>query len=386
MFGFIFLGALQDSQMAPGQKKPRVKLGYADVFCFSVYLAVAFPIPQIMSYFLGSAVGEDGGLMNWGCEDGWASSHCSGHRWYLFMIVYSHVCCAIGQMLGMPGWLQGIGHLALASFGPNEYWDICDSKFGLPKWVKWVACWVFPYANGASLPDGSYMATCPVFYDWIEWYVLFYVLAFYYSRPGMKWITGLIERAGLNSPAWAMAAFGCASLIGAANAAFHYPNQILETGISGDGFRWWFIPLEFGVNTVQPLLVALSMAWFPFNLKYWGNSTLGNYCVHFYFMIWMVPTLRSILIWMGGHGLQGVPQVVAMLAIPFAFMSTFGALFHYALLTPGFALQHAQKWLRSRKSLASRNYSLSEPLLKRDPDAKDESTSDGASSSGESSL
>ena len=51
MFGFILLGALQDSGQNRARAvngRPRVKIGYSDLFVFTVYLCMAWPFPQIL--------------------------------------------------------------------------------------------------------------------------------------------------------------------------------------------------------------------------------------------------------------------------------------------------------------------------------------------------
>merc|ERR1719321_898967 len=44
MFGFIMLGAYQDSRPAKVGGKPKVKFGSKDLLIFAVYLAMAIPI------------------------------------------------------------------------------------------------------------------------------------------------------------------------------------------------------------------------------------------------------------------------------------------------------------------------------------------------------
>eukprot|EP00928_Gymnodinium_smaydae_P078221 TRINITY_DN6198_c0_g1_i1.p1 TRINITY_DN6198_c0_g1~~TRINITY_DN6198_c0_g1_i1.p1 ORF type:complete len:1143 (+),score=238.75 TRINITY_DN6198_c0_g1_i1:317-3430(+) len=335
MYGFIFLGALQDSRQAGTEGPPRLKLGYADVFCFAVYLLVAWPIPQVLM----SIFGADSGIINSACSSNWVQSGCSGHRWYLFMIVWCHVCMAVCQLLRIPGWLQALGHFALGLFGPSKWYDPCGAA--VPKWTKWVFAWVIPYAD-FSRQTGE--VECPIMYDWIQWYVFFYVAAFYYSRQGMRLVTALVQRLGCNSAAWAVAAFGAASLLGATQAAFHYPNRIFEQGVGGKDFEWWYVPLELGVNVLQPLLVALSMAWFPFDLSWWGNTTLGTYSSHFYFFEYMMMHVPKLLQWL--QPVQGLPQLLVLLALPIAYATTAGPLFHFLLLSPGMLARRLGKLRR----------------------------------------
>merc|ERR1712232_1290941 len=56
MFGFIFLGALQDSRPPSGETRIWMRLGYADIFCGVVYLCMGFPIPQILHAVMGDTL------------------------------------------------------------------------------------------------------------------------------------------------------------------------------------------------------------------------------------------------------------------------------------------------------------------------------------------
>lgn len=330
MFGFIFLGALQDSRLPPGETQIKFRIGYADFFCFLVYLLAGFPIPQILWAIFGSDV------VNSGCSSNWIESSCSGHRWYLFMIVWTHLCMFVCQLVRLPGWAQALGQFALAIWGPQTWFDPCAIS-GCPTWLKWTVGWFFPYAATSSNPfTQEVVHTCPIMYDWIQWYVVFYVFAFYYSRPIMKRIIPVIDKIGLNSASWAVAAFGASVLLGSMQAAFHYPNVVMESGIKDPRFTWTDIPLEFGVNMLQPILIALSMAWFPFDVSWWGNSTLGTYLVHFYFFMFVARHMSDALKWVHSWAapVHGVPQIIVILAAPILFMSTAGPLFHYILLSP----------------------------------------------------
>eukprot|EP00929_Paragymnodinium_shiwhaense_P042350 TRINITY_DN2192_c2_g1_i1.p1 TRINITY_DN2192_c2_g1~~TRINITY_DN2192_c2_g1_i1.p1 ORF type:complete len:1124 (+),score=197.03 TRINITY_DN2192_c2_g1_i1:103-3474(+) len=341
MFGFIFLGALQDSRMDNGGPT-RVTLGYNTVFSFCVYLAAGWPIPQLLALTLG---GDGNQFLSADCSDQWVSANCSGHRWYLFMIVYAQVCIFLFQCLvwvverlarvripvEYSGAMQGVMHLIIAVYSPNYWYDICMAD-GTSKWVQWTGGWVFPYAF-ADYQSGTY--SCPMMQNWIQWYVVFYVLAFYFSRPGMKILADFFNKNNMNTAAWAFAAYGFATMLGATMSVFHYPNIIMEDGIKTDGLKWWYVPLEFGANTVQPLVLALAMAWFPLDCRWWGNTTLGTYVFHFYFLQYAMEKYPKILQWMGEHHLEGVPQVFVLLAIPMLFMTFLGPIFHYILLAPG---------------------------------------------------
>merc|ERR1719456_220666 len=89
LFGFILLGAYQDSRPSGPKKESRVNLSLKDLFVFGVYLAMALPFPQIMHMIFGGLAWP----VNWGTRAaptgdwGWSymQENCwaSGHRWYL---------------------------------------------------------------------------------------------------------------------------------------------------------------------------------------------------------------------------------------------------------------------------------------------------------------
>ena len=47
LFGFIMLGAYQDSRPQGSEARKRARLGWPDLFVFAVYLFMAMPLPQI---------------------------------------------------------------------------------------------------------------------------------------------------------------------------------------------------------------------------------------------------------------------------------------------------------------------------------------------------
>merc|ERR1711871_300281 len=89
--------------------------------------------------------------------------------------------------------------------------------------------------------------------------------------------------------------------IGASMAAFHYPNTVLEAGDHVEN-----APLEFAADILQPALFAYAVAYFPFDMKWWGNTTLGTYCVHFYFLGQMMMWARTNLPYLGRLDKTGI--------------------------------------------------------------------------------
>lgn len=53
LFGFIMLGAYQDSRPQGGEARKRARLGWPDLFVFAVYLFMAMPLPQIFRGITG---------------------------------------------------------------------------------------------------------------------------------------------------------------------------------------------------------------------------------------------------------------------------------------------------------------------------------------------
>merc|ERR1712070_1178016 len=126
---------------------------------------------------------------------------------------------------------------------------------------------------------------CPVYQCWVHWYLIFYVWCFHYMRPIVTWAAKWVPKGAT----WAAAAFSASMIIGIVMAMFHYPNTSLE---SGKLTAW--APLEVGIDIIQPSLFAFAMAYFPFDLAWWGNTTLGCYCFHFYFKDQMSAVITSL--------------------------------------------------------------------------------------------
>ena len=53
LFGFIMLGAYQDSRPQGSEARKRARLGWPDLFVFAVYLFMAMPLPQIFRGITG---------------------------------------------------------------------------------------------------------------------------------------------------------------------------------------------------------------------------------------------------------------------------------------------------------------------------------------------
>jgi len=99
LFGFIMLGAYQDSRPAQQGGRPKVNLGAKDLFIFFVYLLMALPLPQVLKFIfspLGWAWpyywgGQPAPENVWDYSYMQVNSYTSDHRWYLIMVLQARV-------------------------------------------------------------------------------------------------------------------------------------------------------------------------------------------------------------------------------------------------------------------------------------------------------
>eukprot|EP00437_Effrenium_voratum_P004477 CAMPEP_0181435406 /NCGR_PEP_ID=MMETSP1110-20121109/20316_1 /TAXON_ID=174948 /ORGANISM="Symbiodinium sp., Strain CCMP421" /LENGTH=1047 /DNA_ID=CAMNT_0023558939 /DNA_START=36 /DNA_END=3177 /DNA_ORIENTATION=+ len=277
LFGFIMLGAYQDSRPAAHGGKAKVNFGLKDLFVFLVYMAMALPFPQILHFIFRDIAwpiswgGADPPANEWGWDYMKVNSYTSDHRWYLGMVFCARAFLELGERLQVPGWLQGI----LATIpcllpdsvfeGTSERpftFDLCSGQAQV--YVMWTFSWIYRNFGGG----------CAMYMRWVSWYLAYYVWCFHYLRPVVDKLSKRLPK----GPTWAAASLGCSMMIGVMMCMFHYPNNVLENG-TGMAWAW----LELSVDVIQPTLFALGMTYFPFDLAWWGNTTLGAYVFHFYF-------------------------------------------------------------------------------------------------------
>merc|ERR1712100_873708 len=145
-----------------------------------------------------------------------------------------------------------------------------------------------------------------------------------------------------NGPTWAAAALGASMSLGVGMAMWHYPNYALE---SGEGMKWvWW---EVFVDILQPSLFTLGMTYVPFNMAWWGNTTLGCYVFHFYFR----DTFTKLFLQMGpafSFDATGLLMPLCMVLLCLTYTTFMGPFGHYLLLSP--TLIHA-KLVKMRRQL-----------------------------------
>jgi hypothetical protein len=133
LFGFILLGAYQDSRPAKEGEGPKVKLGLKDLFLFAVYLMLALPFAQFFYFVFGGSSGlawpqywgetcqtwatpeqnecllytvnsAPDSLWNWDYMQ--LNSYTSDHRWYLIMVCKRVCTCRFARYFAVQAGLQ----------------------------------------------------------------------------------------------------------------------------------------------------------------------------------------------------------------------------------------------------------------------------------------
>jgi hypothetical protein len=320
MFGFILLGAYQDSRPV-GAEGARVDFGLKDLYMFAVYLAAAMPLPQLLKYIFHSDcwpiywMGDPEPTAVWGSSYMQVTSHVGGHRWYLWMIIMSRLYLAACERCRLPGWLQCV-LIAVPALIPVEFaGDICSAIPGEDSAFEYLAAWVFDASAGS----------CGAYYRWVQWYVCIYVVAFHFIRPITKRLVPILPR----GRTWGAIALSLSFFIGLVMAMYHYPNYALE----GEKASMWWAFLEIAATIVQPALLVYGMAHVPLNLQWWGNTTLGCYIFHFYFrdqFSVIIMNLSTSLAW----DPTGVLLLIMLLGLFVSFTTVMGPLGHYLLVLP----------------------------------------------------
>lgn len=136
--------------------------------------------------------------------------------------------------------------------------------------------------------------------------------------------------------------------LGVGMAMWHYPNYTMETG-AGMKWVWW----EMFVNLFQPSLFALGMAYVPLNMAWWGNTTLGCYCFHFYFRDCFTRIILT-LVPVFAFDVTGLLLPIVIVGICLSYTTIAGPIGHYFLLSPTLIYARVAKMLKNRQT-ASKN-------------------------------
>jgi hypothetical protein len=263
------------------------------------------------------------------------NSYTSDHRWYLIAVLEARIILQIGEILRLPGWAQGIlvsipSFLPDAAYEGKEYaMDVCETK-GAPVPTLYFFSWL--NRNWGNPEPG-----CPFVWRWVWWYIVVYVWFYHYTRPLIKHVSPHLPK----GPVWSAIALASSMTLGVLMAMFHYPNLVLE---NGTGIKWAW--LEIGIDFLQPALFILGMTHFPFNLTWWGNTTLGCYAFHFYFKdtvgSWMMAVAPAL-----SWDFTGLLMFLIALVVCISFTTILGPIGH-AFLTLPVTLPRTVRLVRQR--------------------------------------
>lgn len=209
----------------------------------------------------------------------------------------------------------------------SDYGNYCQDPTSVG--VQYVLSWIFRNFGGS----------CYIYKRWFHIYLVFYVWSFHGLRP----LVNIASKHLPKSPTWAALSLSASMTMGMAMALWHYPNYALE-----DGSGLAFLPLEVGVDIIQPMLFALGMTYLPFNMAWWGNTTLGCYTFHFYFKDHFTSLFEHISYGLGGDP-TGLVLFIVILGICLAFTSVCGPIGHYILLSPTLVYQRLMRLQNARK-------------------------------------
>jgi len=327
MFGFIMLGAYQDSRPAKQGQKSRVKFGLKDLFIFLIYCAMAVPFGPLMYYiFRDWAWPKSTHLRDlqghWDVEYMKYHSYQSDHRWYLLMVLQARLYLQLGEWIcdlvapRAPAWTHGLAQTLVFAIPvvalDTEAGNLCvESNSDAMIWF-------------GSLIFRNFGSGCPVYVRWFQIYGLYYVMSYHFLRSAVDKFKKFLPVGAT----WSALALTISMCLGVAQAMWHYPNYALEDG-SGMKWVWW----EFFVDMAQPMLFALGMTYLPLNMAWWGNTTLGCYVFHFYFR----DTFTTMFLHMGrafNFDATGLLLPLCIIGICGAFTTICGPFGHYLLLSP----------------------------------------------------
>eukprot|EP00928_Gymnodinium_smaydae_P008573 TRINITY_DN13117_c0_g1_i1.p1 TRINITY_DN13117_c0_g1~~TRINITY_DN13117_c0_g1_i1.p1 ORF type:complete len:399 (-),score=2.98 TRINITY_DN13117_c0_g1_i1:261-1298(-) len=240
MFGFILLGAWQDSA------RRRISLGAQDAVLLYAYVLACLFLGPFFSALAPNTFAD-------------APAY---HAWYLLMVLWARFSMRILQAISVPSSLQVLLHFALAMFGPIMALHI-PGDWGLK---------LAPY-------DGY------LYHSWFQCYTVIYTAAFYSVRPSVGFFKPKIASLRLG-PIHALASFCLSVAIGAVWILVHYPSlnfNFDDYVRDHPSTRFWLLP-----ETLVPCLICalqvFSMVWCPVPCRWSGGSTLGTYLTHFYLL------------------------------------------------------------------------------------------------------
>jgi len=303
MFGFLILGAYQDSQ---NFKNKPIRFRQSDLLVLILY------------------------LLTW--------SH--GWRWYFAVMLQAKLLLVVGSIVRIPALLLMLSMLLLW-FLPDRLYpgvDLCHPSSNLSPLQKIFFEVLFSKGMGTA-------PFCPILDHPRTVFIFVYIAAFHMGETILTKVSPMLP----SKPVYGAMAVAASMTIGMLMAMFDYP---LKFAFRNENvFTWWTL-VEFLTCTLQPLLFVYGMRFVPLDMTFWGNTTLAVYVFHWVFtgVAWgFIPWLSlhmqrdstgllivCILLLLcfvlqtvvGGCGnlmLRGLQKVIAMVASAVSKRGTYGS-------------------------------------------------------------
>jgi len=273
MFGFLILGAYQDSQ---NYKNKKIRFRQADVLLITLY------------------------LMMWG----------QGTRWYILVMLQARLVLVIGSILHIPALLQILSMLVVWLLPHRLYpaVDMCSPSWNLPPLLN--AFFMALLAQGRE-------QRCQIMEHKSTLYILIYVAAFHMGATILAKVSPMLP----SKPVHGAIAGATSMTIGMLIGMFDYP---LSFGDKKEHVVTWWTVLELLPNTLQPLLFVYAMTFVPLNMTFWGNTTLAVYVFHALLVLCIWPVIIRFPFYMQWDS-TGLLNVCIILLLCFLAQTLVGA-------------------------------------------------------------
>jgi len=251
MFGFLILGAYQDSQ---NFKNTPIRFRQSDLLVLILY------------------------LVSWS----------SGWRWYFAVMLQAKLLLVVGSMMRIPALLLMLSMLLLW-FLPDRFYpgvDTCNPSWNLSPLQKRLFEVLFFNDMGTA-------PFCPILDHPRTLFIFVYVAAFHMGETILANVSQMLP----SKPVYGAMAVAASMTIGILVAMFDYPLKFAFPFHNENVFTWWTL-VEFLAFTLQPLLLVYGMTFVRLNMTFWGNATLAVYVFHYNFIVFMGPLIAWVSFYM----------------------------------------------------------------------------------------
>jgi len=249
MFGFLILGAYQDSL---NSKNKQIRFRQADLLILILYLGL------------------------------WLE----GFRWYFLVMLQARLILVIGSLMRVPALLQILSMLLLWLL-PDRFFpvvDTCNPSWNLSPLQKTFFEVLFSKHSDTA-------PFCPILDHSRTVFIFVYVAAFHMGETIVTRVTPMLP----SKPVYGTIAVAASMTIGILMAMFDYPVKFALH--NGNVLTWWTL-VEFIACTLQPLLFVYGMTFVRLNMTFWGNATLAVYVFHWTFTFFMWPLIPWVSFYM----------------------------------------------------------------------------------------